>query len=421
MTISSGLWAQQPLDRNIDFSASSERLSDILNRLSESENLNFSYNPANESFNRIITYNAVSKPIRTVIGDILSKSGHDFRLVGGQIVVYAVSETAAVQTPPDPTTLVPDQEVSAEPQSETRQEIVMRDTLLLRDTLFLRDTILRVDTLIIRDTIIIKEEPKQVRPEHPKPLRDGLFRMEPDRNNSWYITGFYKQMWSSNLLSASNGEGELLSLVEDSEKNSLSSFSAGAEITRSFNRYQFTSGIQYTRFSNPFFYSHEVVEGGFFVNDTIESYYIVNQSDTTWFYLTDSTWIPRDSRTFNFDRTNRVAYFEIPLMAGFNLISSQHLNVYIKGGIYCAVLLHKNGNAILDRSGYPGAGFSEMDFNTFIFSYALGGGVRYRIFDWIDLNAEAVYRQQLNPVYKNYPINKRISAAGIRAGIIYYF
>jgi hypothetical protein len=412
--------AQDPLERKISFEASSERLTDVLDRLSATEKINFSYNPAEPSFSTIIDYKAAGKPLRVVLEDVLAMSGNNFRLVGNQVVIYAINNTA--NTADEPT--LTDQDEVPEPlpprANVANQQEIAKDTVFIYDESIVHDTIFLTDTLIIRDTVFIREEARPVKPEHPKPLREGMFRTEPDRNNGWFLTTYYTHMWASSILSAAESAGELLHLVEESENTSWSNATYGVEITRSKQQFQFGSGLQFTKFSQPFQYRYEEVEGGFFVTDTIESYYLVSQNDTTWYYFTDSTWIPRDSREFFLNRRNQISYLELPLMAGFNIYSSQNLNIYLKGGLYLGLLINKSGNAIKNGNGYPGIDFKELEFNPLVMSYLLGGGIRYRIYKWFDINAELGYRRHVIPVIKNYPVEKRISAAGLKVGFIYY-
>ena len=415
------LSAQQQLERRLNFEAKNEKLSDVLDRLSATENLNFSYNPAEASFSVPIDYSAQNKTLNSVLSEILRLSGHDFRQVGNQIVVFAVGDNIQARTRPE----IPETDDAIvgntlELPDDMSRPLLFPDTLLVFDTLYIRDTLVLTDTLVIRDTIFVKEEVKTPRPEHPKPLRDGIFRMEPDRNNSWYFTAHYTQMRSSASFDSGN-TGDYLSLLRESENSSWNNMGLGVDISKAVKKIQFGGGIQFTRFSNPFYHSWEKVEGGFYVTDTIESYYTVVQADTTWYYFTDSTWIPRDVKAFVFDQINCVSYIGLPVNFGYNLYSSQQLNVYVKGGVVFDILIKKRGNTILDEDAYPDVSFAELDFNPLMISWSAAAGARYRIYDWFDLNGEIVYRNHLNSMIRNFPATKRMGAAGIRIGLIYYF
>jgi hypothetical protein len=410
------LRAQNGFERRISFQANNEKLSSILDRLSSEHNLSFSYNPGEKSFDTRLNYNTSNTPLQTVLKEILALSGHDFRLIGGQIVIYSVNaEVPAVRPQPaaEPRPLtVP------EPTTDTIQTEVL---VPVRDTIFLRDTIIRVDTLILRDTVIVeKEVPRAVRPERPSPLREDMFRFEPDRNNGWSIMPFYKHMVAFNRLRTDEGSDELLQLTEEAESMSWLNQSIGVDARLSRNSWHITSGLKYTRFTNRFNYEYELFEGGFFRTDTIDSYYTLPQTDTIWHYVTDSTWMPLISREFSYNRVNRLAYLEIPVFVGYNIFTDVNWRFWLNAGINIGILTGKNGVAIQDTGEYAGIDFEDIDFKPVVFSYAVAAGVRYRINEWVDVSAELIYRQHLSAIIRDYPLDKRIGAAGLKLGIVYY-
>lgn len=412
----SPLTAQNEFDRRISFQANEERLGSILDRLSSEQNLSFSYNPGEKSFDTRLNYNTSNTPLQTVLKEILALSGHDFRLIGGQIVIYSVNaETPAVR--PQPAT-EPQSLTVPEPTPDTIQTEIF---IPHRDTLFLRDTIVRVDTLILRDTIIVeKEVPKTTRPERPSPLREDMFRFEPDRNNGWSLTPFYKHMIALNRLQTAEDNDELLRLTKDAESMSWLNQSIGVDARFSLNSWHITTGLKYTRFTNRFNYEYELLEGGFFRTDTIDSYYTLPQTDTIWHYVTDSTWMPLISREFSYNRVNRLAYLEIPVLIGYNIFTDVNWRFWLNAGINIGILTQKSGVAIQNTSEYNGIDFEDLHFKPVVLSYAVAAGVRYRINEWVDASAELIYRQHLSSIIRDYPLDKRIGAAGLRFGIVYY-
>ena len=410
------LRAQNGFERRISFQANDEMLRSVLDRLASEQNISFSYNPGEKSFDAPLTYKTSNTPLQTVLKEILAHSGHDFRLIGGQIVIYSVSaEIPAMQPQP---VIEPQPLTVPESTPDTFQTEVL---VPVRDTIFLRDTIIRVDTLILRDTIVVeKEVPRAVRPERPSPLREDMFRFEPDRNNGLSLMPFYKHMIAFNQIQTAEGNDELLRLTEEAESLSWLNQSIGLDARLSRNSWHITSGLKCTRFTNRFNYEYELFEGGFFRTDTIDSYYTLPQTDTIWHYVTDSTWMPLISREFNYNRVNRLAYFEIPVLIGYNIFTDVNWRFWLNAGINIGILTGKNGVAIQDTGEYPGIDFEDLDFKPVVLSYAFAAGVRYRINEWVDASAELVYRQHLNTIIRDYPLDKRIGAAGLRLGIVYY-
>lgn len=408
--------AQQGFDRNISFQARNEKLTAVLARLAESEKLNLSYNPGEKSFDVPVSYNAVNKPLQTVLREILALSGHDYRLIGGQVVIFKtdtepVEPVQRSETPQSAPSLI----------RQTESPIESPQPLPLRDTLILRDTILRVDTLIIRDTVIVEKEVHRTpKPERPATMREDLFRFEADRNNGWSVMPFYAHMVSFNRLTGNDASGELLNLTRDAESVSIINHAMGADVRFARKRWHITSGINYTRFAYRFRYNFEAFEGGFFRTDTIDVYYTIPQTDTVWFYVTDSTWIPLTSREYFYNRLNRHGYIEVPLTAGYNLYSDPNLRIWASTGFSFGIMTNKSGIAIKPSGEYAGIEFDELSFAPLVISYSLASGFRYKISEWMDVSGELFYRQQLNSLLREYPLDKKIGAIGLKAGLVFY-
>lgn len=412
----SSLKAQHEFSRKVSFQAKGEKLTSVLERLSKTENLSFSYNPGEKSFDKPITYSTNNTALQTVLKEIFAISGHDFRLIGGQIVIYSVAAELAVSNVHDSPVVRP------LPDPEPLPDTVRAEVgVPVRDTLYLRDTIFQVDTLILRDTIVVeKEVTRSTRPERPSPLREDMFRFEPDRNNGWSVMAFYKHMIPYNRLQSNGGEDELLSLTREAETMSGTNYGIGIDARFSRNSWHITSGLKYIKFTNRFNYRYYRFEGGFFQTDTIDTYYTLIQADTTWHYVTDSTWVPLNSREFVFNRLNRLNYVELPFIIGYNVYTDINLRVWLGAGMNIGVLTGKNGVAIQGSGDYTGVEFDELDFKPLVLSYNLTAGARYRINEWVDIAAELSYRQHLSPILNNFPLNRRIGAAGLKLGVVYY-
>lgn len=415
MLLCTTLNAQPDFNRRISFQASGEKLTSVLGRLSASENLNFSFNPGDKSFDALVNYSTRNTPLQTVLTEILALSGHSFRIIGGQIVIFSTFEektsTSAVAVVPQPAiipALIPD-------------TVIEKMIVPLRDTLLLRDTIIRVDTIFIHDTIVIeKEVPRSIKPERPSPLKEGMFRFEADRNNGWSIMPFYSHMLAFNKLKSGSGNNELVRLTNEAESGWWLNQSFGADVRISQKKWHITSGLNYTRFTNRFNYNYSLTEGGFFRKDTTDIYYTIPQTDTVWHYVTDSTWVPVSSQEYTFNRLNRLGYIEIPLSFGYNFYSDLNIRFWVNAGINIGWLVNKNGAAIQDNYEYTGIEFNDIDFKPMVLSYAFAGGMRYRVNEWVDVEAGLYYRQHLRSVLRNSSLEKQIGALGVKVGIVYY-
>lgn len=407
--------AQPDFNRRISFQASGEKLTSVLGHLSASENLNFSFNPGDKSFDALVNYSTRNTPLQTVLTEILALSGHSFRIIGGQIVIFSISDektsssvAAVVRQPGIVPALIPD-------------TVIEKMIVPLRDTLLLRDTIIRVDTVFIHDTILIeKEVPRTIKPERPSPLREGMFRFEPDRNNGWSIMPFYSHMLAFNKLKSGNGNNELLRLTNEAESDWWLNQSFGADVKIAQKKWHITSGLNYTRFTNRFNYNYSLTQGGFFRKDTTDIYYTIPLTDTVWHYVTDSTWVPVSSQEYTYNRLNRLGYIEIPLSFGYNIYSDLNIRFWVNAGINLGFLVNKDGAAIQDNHEYTGIEFNEIDFKPVVLSYAFAAGMRYRVNEWVDVEAGLYYRQHLQSVLRNSTLEKQIGALGVKVGIVYY-
>lgn len=406
--------AQTDFDRRVNFQANGEKLSSVLGRLSASENLNFSFNPGEKSFDVVVNYSTRNMPLQTVLSEILTLSGHDFRIIGGQIVIFSTSEVHASSRPPE----VPQPAIFPVQKTDT---IIEEIIIPIRDTLLMRDTIVRVDTIFVHDTIFVeKEVPRNIKPERPTPLKENMFRFEADRNNGWSIMPFYSHMVAFNSLRSGNDDTELLRLTNEAESNWWFNQSFGAEVRVAQNKWHITSGLNYTRFTNRFNYNYTLTEGGFFQKDTTDIYYTIPQTDTIWHYVTDSTWVPINSLEHTFNRLNSLGYIEVPLYFGYNIYSDANVKVWVNAGINLGFLMHKSGAAIQSNQDYTGVEFNELDFKPLVLSYAFAGGMRYRVNEWVDVDAGIFYRQHLQSVLKSSALEKRLGALGFKFGIVYY-
>jgi hypothetical protein len=176
-----------------------------------------------------------------------------------------------------------------------------------------------------------------------------------------------------------------------------------------------------THFAEKFNHSYSITEGGFFVTDTIDEYYTIIQSDTSWFYVTDSTWKPANYNEYNYNINNRLGYLELAALVSYNFYSLGKINIYGKAGLQMSVLIYRSGLAIPNTNKPTGVDFASLSFNSPAFSFLLGGGIKYRINEQIDFNPELYYFRSFNQVVANYPLDKRISGLGIKIGLTYYF
>lgn len=406
----SGSWAQQSNEVRIDFSANQEALSVILDRLSQAAAVNFSYNSADPSFSVAITYQAKEKTVRQILSDILTISGHGYRQIGNQLVVFPEARALEI-----PDTLL------EKPTEIHRVDTSSGEQLIVRDTIIQYETITRFDTLVIRDTIIIeKEVPRDRRPDLIKISQD-IFRFEPNREDGWAISFHYGQYYGGFNTSASQNNSSLLAVVDNSESNSFRNFSLGSELLLNKNKWTFSAGIQLTGFATRIQYHDVQTVGGYFQTDTISWYYTVVQNDTSWIPVTDSTYLPLDRREVNYNQLNRLGYLDLMIGAAYTFYSNNNFSVFVNSKLGNSLLIYHNGILLQDAHDFPGQEYDPNDFKNSLLYYQFGAGMRYKAGNWFDIFSEFGARWYFESALNEYPIDKKYFMLGIKAGLIYYF
>ncbi|MBU1009283.1 MAG: STN domain-containing protein [Bacteroidetes bacterium] len=407
--------AQQVEVKRYDFEVKNQPLDQVFKQLAALEKVHFSFNASDLATEKPVTYIGKNKTFREILTGVLAPSGNYFRFVGNQVVVFKpanAAEREAIdskaeekqnkQTPDDQPALV---------MPLVRQ---LHDTIIRVDTIWRTDTLVKTDTVFIRE--LVKPEPPESKPEGKKSLR-----FEPDRDNGWLMGFTYAQMGNQFGFSSSEPDGELLRIVKESESISFRNFSLGAEAGYNTGKWSFNTGLQFTGFSNRFKFLDEQSVGGYYDVDTLDAYYTVVLTDTTWIYITDSAYVPLDYRQYNYNQLNNLGYLEWQLSAAYNLYKKPDLRVYASLGLVMSQLIYSNGTLISNSNGFHGVDYDIINLQPTLISYKLGLGIRKKLSDWFDFTGELFYRHSMNSVYKDYSIDKKINATGLKAGIIYYF
>jgi len=404
------LQAQSKEVGNIDFEIDNEKISSALNRLANEAQLNFTYDAGDSLFETKVNYTAVNKPPLVILDDLLSNSNHNYKQIGNQIVIFKDKDNNQQLVSPEP---------------ESTEEIAAADGVIIAssyqidtifesitDTVFILDTVfkLQTDTLLITDTVFIEKE----KPENPakskyKSKTIDYFNPQIARDYGWSGGVFFAPVLSN------------FSLANQTNTLSIRNFSLGVEVSKAFNKWNVSAGLKLTHFGENFNYSYSVTEGGFFVTDTIDEYYTVTQSDTSWFYVTDSTWKPVDNQEYTYDINNRIGYLEFSASVSYDYFTNRKYRLYAKVGAQMGVLIYSSGIAIPDANEPEGVDFADINFSTTSYSILLGTGIKYRIHDHFDINSELYYFSNFNEVVIDYPISKKISGLGLKLGVIYYF
>jgi opacity protein-like surface antigen len=410
--------AQQSTLEKINFSARNETLASVLGRISANKPVNLTYDASDPALEKQVTYSANQKDVITILSEILTQTGREFKNVGNHIVIVR----SPINTPAN-SVLPQKSNAQSNKSSPAVLPEILTDTIIIRDTLIRFDTIIRIQKEYIYDTIFIKEQPEVDKKSGRRKLSlpRNIFRFEPDRQDGWALNFHFAQMGASLLPESGLNLSPELEKVKKSESFSLRNFGLGAAIQYNKGRLSFLTGLSLNIYNNRFNYSELFETGGFYKKDTLDIFYTIIQSDTNFFYVTDSTYLPLDSREIVYDRNNRISLLEWRGAMHFTLYTLNDFNFYLKGGFSAGMPLWLNGNSIGIGEGYPVLELEKENFSKWLFAWQAGFGVRYQLANFVSVYAEPFYKQYWNEPTPSHPLSRRLQGGGLNIGMIYYF
>lgn len=400
------LHAQSNDNGSIIFSIDDEKLSSALYRLANESDMNFAYDSGDSLFNTKLSYIAVDKQPLVILEELLSNTSHTYKQIGNQIVIYKYKNNNRQPSLVNENTVDADIPVAIIP---FQKNIPVEP---ITDTVFIQDTIVKIqtDTILITDTVFVeKEKPKKPPITKIKDIPVDYFNPSASRENGWLASIYFAPVVSD------------FSLARQTDAFTVRNFSLGMEASKIFNDWNISGGFKLTHFAETFNHSYIITDGGYFVTDTIDEYYTVSQSDTAWFYITDSTWKPVDNHEYSYNINNRIGYLEFVASLSFDYYSNRKLRLYVKAGAQAGVLIYSTGLAIPDPNEPVGVDFADLKFNTISYSILAGAGIKYRINEYFDFNSELYYFKNFSEVIIDYPLDKKIRGVGLKLGLIYYF
>lgn len=407
-------------DQKISVNIRDEKLKDVLEQLSSAQNLNFTYNASDDVFSSRITYSCTNKQAGNAIKEILALVGLRYKKVGNHQVIFHENETLEVP-------LHDGREILKDQVIEDEKTAIIPDTVIktiekpvyITDTVIVRETLTRTDTVFLRDTIWI--EPSETSPRKTTRVRDlrNVFRFEPERENAWSVAFSYAQMAAGYAYLNGNFTGELKK-IRESEKTSFRNFSLGSSIQFHQDRFIVSGGIFLTGFSHSIRYTRDFSEGGFYNVDTLDIFYTINQSDTSWTYITDSLWVPLNREVNDYDRYNRIGLLESQLSAGYIIFAANDISVYLNAALRVGVPVWSDGITFSDEPDYQVSELDNDDLKKITAAYRFASGVRYRSGTWTDVFAEIFYRRHTSKIIESYPADRRLQAIGLNVGLVYY-
>ncbi len=178
---------------------------------------------------------------------------------------------------------------------------------------------------------------------------------------------------------------------------------------------------------------YNIHTGGYWVQDTVETYFQYSGGDTTWYYITDDRWVETtDSfyieqidtvilRNSNQSR-NYFTYLEIPFSFGYSFLNTAPWDISIYGDLITGILVNTTGPTIV-----PGQTdiYSKQKINSLkkiVFFYSVGLRISYKFNQSFGIYLQPGFRQSIE--YQNilHPtVKERFSLPGIKGGVFIGF
>ena len=417
------------LQQTVSLTVTDKPIADVLDKLSNVCDVRFTYDPDDIAAGRRVSFQVQNMPLAGVLSKVFGDKSFAFREKGGQVIIY---RDRSVKEIPTGNQILQKQFTDKEPIPLKGKEIPLKDKpktakivntitdgskmnlsdtvyFLQKDTVLVRDTILRTDTLVVHDTQFINRT-------------EFIPRIKPIRKEEGFfadISGSF--LLSSMILSANGPENEnLVRKIETTGIKNLPGSSAGIGFGYRFNRWAIRTGFYYTKFTQKFNYTYEHQTGGYFETDTIEKYYTLSGPDTSWFYITDSTWLEKQVHQYHYKEQNQFRYVEVPVSVSYTIYHG-NFDVYFTGGAIAGILPSSVGSFIKSDPDYPVNSLKDIHLNTFILSLTGGTGARFILNDYAGIFSEVSYRQQLGSIYRNYPVSMNFKSFSFRLGLTIYF
>lgn len=400
--------AQEPQAATIgSFSVTGEPLSTVIDKLSKVSQLNFTYDASNAVMDAPVTYRSENKTPLEILSDLLVNTHCAYKQIGNQIVIYRVNNSDEDDIPV---------EVAVATNIETytneapyTNALTFESVILKLDTIFMKDTVFRIDTVRVIDTVFVARI-------H---TNEGIKKLPVLPVDYFQDSDFRKPGWAIGLAVTSLASDFSMSTIHQGW--SLRNYAVSADVVRTQKRWAFSLGIQFSQFAQKFDHHYDISSGGYYLQDTLDAYYTVIETDTSWYYITESTWLPLNSESFNFDRVNRIGYFSVTGNIAYVFFNRPAFSMHVTAGASMNILVYSHGVMIDPDTKPQGVNFGDLTFSSPVFGVSAGFGTQHRLGEKLDLLVDAYYLQYMDdPIQDNNYFNP-LSAVGLKVGLRYYF
>lgn len=221
------------------------------------------------------------------------------------------------------------------------------------------------------------------------------------------------------------------------EEQPILTFAAGMELNYQPNRWLVSTGIYYNEYGEKINYSPNVYEqerissSGFWTiatftydsSDSLGNPIIVTLRDSNYNeVLTTDTITITDKRITEQNGNTKLAYFEIPVLVGYEC-SLKNMSIITRTGVSVGYLLNSNGHYVTqDNAQLQDIGTKEGLVHSFSINYLLKAGIHYPMGEMATIFVEPRFKINLQSILeKSNNVSQRYYVYGVNLGIKYKF
>ncbi len=389
----------------ISFSVESCTLDQALEKLFAEYELNVAFSKAELSIIRIEHYSCSYKSVEEVLTDLLRGTDYGFKRIGKQYVIRKLQTTEPGQnvTPPGP-------------EKPIQETIIQKtDTIVNKaaDTIRIVDSLLVIRSVMRYDTVV--EVKVQTDTVYTVKYQGYEIKWPDFRNNGWFVAPWLEL--GSLKLNYQPNEGSVENVVAP-----ISIYALGLEGGYKYNRLSAGLSIGYRSSKYSISFNQTVTGGDYYVNDTLDTYYVVHPAgDTVFHYILDSTYVPITTTNYACRDVNGLDYLSVGLFASLDFVKTEHFRAFVKGGVALDFLLSSSGSYYTGGDEAQTA-ITKAQTEPMKFAFYGGLGVAVKVGNHVELVPEVSYRRSTNSLYKReIPFDLRMHQWNFRLGLTYYF
>ncbi|MBN1116191.1 MAG: outer membrane beta-barrel protein [Bacteroidales bacterium] len=435
-------YCQTSLEKEISIQFENISLIASIKKISEISAINFSYNPS------IIPKKTINKSfknqsVKYILSNILSGLNISFVELSGQVILFQSDKEVSYMPMKLPQPIAGNnpvsknstkksvpivaQEKKEKPTPDPEPKPVPNDTVFVNhyDTVFLTrfDTVIQIrkDTVFIEktivDTLILFDSTT---------IFDKIYSKMPNEKKTWFSAGLLYSYQPIINYKITDSDNRLFSesLSERLSISGVRAYSVSANFNLHYNQLLVQSGIEFSQLSQQFDHINETINA-YNRNDTIETYYTVQNSDTNWIYVTEPNWIETSEIIRNTAKVN-VSFIQIPLMLGYNA-RYKNFSFELSAGVKFQVPLQNKVSVYFDTTNFNYSETNsinnlELKTRNPSYSYSVALSVNYLLNKNLCFVVRPYYCGNISSIYANREaIEQKNNYGSIAIGMRYYF